>query len=62
MVNNLKDEFKTMLNEYDWMDENSKRAAREKAEFIDVKIGYPEYTYDDQYLNSLYAEVCFHFF
>lgn len=59
MVNNLKDEFKTMLNEYDWMDENSKRAAREKAEFIDVKIGYPEYTYDDQYLNSLYAEYRF---
>jgi hypothetical protein len=30
MVNNLKEEFKIMLNEYDWMDSISKQAALEK--------------------------------
>lgn len=30
MVNNLKEEFKIMLNEYDWMDPISKQSALEK--------------------------------
>ena len=28
-----------------------------KANMIDVKIGYPEYTYNDTYLNTLYKDV-----
>jgi predicted metalloendopeptidase len=57
MVNNLKDEFKIMLNEYDWMDTISKQSALEKAQMMDVKIGYPDFTYDDSYLNKIYSQV-----
>jgi hypothetical protein len=28
-----------------------------KADLIDVKIGYPDYTYNDTYLNNLYKNV-----
>ncbi len=28
-----------------------------KADLIDVKIGYPDYTYNETYLNSIYENV-----
>lgn len=34
MIENIKNEFKIMLNEYDWMDPVSKRAAAEKVTLI----------------------------
>ncbi len=46
-----------MLNEYDWMDTISKQSALEKAQMMDVKIGYPDFTYDDSYLNKIYSQV-----
>lgn len=30
MIENIKNEFKVMLTEYDWMDPNSKKSAAEK--------------------------------
>ena len=53
MIENIRNEFKLMLNELDWMDAKSKKAANEKADFIDVKIGYPDYTFNDTHLNDL---------
>jgi predicted metalloendopeptidase len=57
MIENIRSEFKIMLTEYDWMDTESKKAALEKAESIVLKIGYPDFTYDDYYLNKMYFEV-----
>lgn len=57
MVSNLLTEFKKILAESDWMDSYSKSKATEKAELIDVKIGYAERIYNDTYLNELYTGV-----
>ena len=57
MIENIRSEFKQILNELDWMDDASKRAAEEKADFIDTKIGYPDYTFNDTYMNDIYKEV-----
>ena len=57
MIENIRSEFKQILKELDWMDDASKRAAEEKADFIDTKIGYPDYTFNDTYMNEIYKEV-----
>ena len=57
MIENIRSEFKVILENLDWMDGPSKKAAEEKADAIDVKIGYPSYTYNDTYLNGLYKHV-----
>lgn len=57
MTNNLLNAFKTMLNETDWMDEESKQVAIEKVNFIDTKIGYSDDIHNDTYLNEIYKNV-----
>ena len=57
MIENIRNEFKVMLSSNKWMDEESKTKAREKADFIDVKVGYPDYTYNDAHINDLYKNV-----
>ena len=57
MIENIRKEFKVIVSELKWMDGISKEKAKEKADFIEKKIGYPEFTYNDTYLNLLYKEV-----
>ena len=57
MIENIRQEFKQIVSELDWMDKDSKDKAKEKADFIDPKIGYPEFTYNDTHLNDMYKEV-----
>lgn len=57
MTNNLLSAFKTMLNETDWMDEESKQVAIEKVNYIDTKIGYSDDIYNNTYLNGIYKNV-----
>jgi membrane metallo-endopeptidase-like protein 1 len=57
MIENIRQEFKKIVSELDWMDNASKDKAKEKADFIDPKIGYPEFTYNDTHLNDIYKEV-----
>ena len=40
MIENIRSEFRGMVGELDWMDSGSKTKAQEKADFIDVKIGF----------------------
>ncbi len=54
MVENILNEFKQILKESDWMDEQSKQKAIEKASLIDIKIGYSENIYNDSKLNEQY--------
>jgi len=54
MVANIINEFKFILTNVDWMDNESKVKAMEKANNIDVKMAYPEFTYNDTHLNTLY--------
>ncbi|CAF0711916.1 unnamed protein product [Brachionus calyciflorus] len=56
MIKNIQNEFKIMLNEYDWMDRVSRKAALEKADSIDIKVGFPEFIFNDTYLIEMYQE------
>ena len=57
MIENIRSEFKVIVNELDWMDAESKKAAQDKADYIDPKIGYPDFTYNDTYMDKLYENV-----
>jgi predicted metalloendopeptidase len=59
MILNIQNEFKLNLKKVDWMDAESKKAALDKLDLIDIKIGYPEFTYNDTHLDSLYKDVNF---
>lgn len=57
MIEEIRKEFLAMLDENTWMDNQSKEAAREKANFIDPKVAYPDYTYNNTHLDILYKAV-----
>ena len=59
MIENIRKEFKLIVGELDWMDKASKEKALEKADYIDAKIGYPDFTYNDTHLNEIYKHVGF---
>ncbi|KAK6176886.1 hypothetical protein SNE40_015099 [Patella caerulea] len=54
MIENIRSAFFELLNELDWMDDSTRQLAREKAEYINEKIGYADAILDDVYLNKLY--------
>ncbi|XP_025078019.1 LOW QUALITY PROTEIN: neprilysin-4-like [Pomacea canaliculata] len=54
MIRELKKAFNGLLDELDWMDDNTKKLAREKNEFIDDKIGYPDEVLNTTYLTTFY--------
>lgn len=57
MIEYIRNSFKNILDQNEWMDEISKVKAKQKADAIDPKIGYPEFTYNDTYLNEYYEDV-----
>ena len=56
-ISNLLSEFKLILNENEWMEDESKRRAIEKVHSIDTKIGYSDQILNDTYLDILYENV-----
>jgi len=54
IVNNIREEFKILLDEVEWMDDETKREAKEKAEMIEGKIGYADELLDDSKLVEYY--------
>ncbi len=57
MVDVIRNEFIQILQEADWLDEKSKNLALDKALYIESNIGYPEFIYNDTYMNGLYENV-----
>ncbi|OQR78082.1 endothelin-converting enzyme 1-like [Tropilaelaps mercedesae] len=49
MIHNIREAFNELLEENDWMDKETKRVAREKANSMHEKIGYPD-LFDDEVL------------
>ncbi|XP_052821500.1 neprilysin-1-like [Mya arenaria] len=43
MIENLREAFIELLNENNWMDDQTREVAREKAKAIKERIGYPDY-------------------
>lgn len=54
-------EFKTILKNLTWMDDESKQKAMEKVDFIGTQIGYPDSYDNPEYLDSnlVVRKTCF---
>ena len=50
-------EFRNILNSTDWMDEWSRKAAIDKLDNIDSKIGYSDDILNNTYLDKFYKGV-----
>ncbi|KAJ6647387.1 Neprilysin-2 [Pseudolycoriella hygida] len=57
VVKNIKNEFKIMLKEVNWMDERTMREANEKVASIREEIGFANELLDDRILSDYYAAV-----
>ncbi|RNA08868.1 endothelin-converting enzyme 1-like isoform X1 [Brachionus plicatilis] len=56
MILNIQNEFKNMLKQLDWMDSKSKQLAIDKANNIDIRIGFPEFSYNNTHMEDLYSQ------
>lgn len=54
MVNNIKDDLKSLLIETDWMDEETKKEANIKVDMMTVQIGYAEELLNDTAIDEYY--------
>lgn len=54
MVHYIRNEFIKILNEVDWMDEETKKEAHAKAQAISSYIGYPDELLNDNLIEELY--------
>ncbi|KAK4879930.1 hypothetical protein RN001_008076 [Aquatica leii] len=57
MVSNLHLKLMKMLNEADWMDEETRKKALEKASFVESHVGYPPELMDDKIIDEYYAQL-----
>lgn len=57
LVKEIKNEFKDLLGRIDWMDEQTRQSAIEKADGISDHIGYPDELLDDAILGKTFKEV-----
>ncbi|XP_071109862.1 neprilysin-like isoform X2 [Haliotis cracherodii] len=60
MIHNIRYSFYHVLEAADWMDETTRVVAREKADAIAEKIGYPEFILNDTALDLEYVDVEFY--
>lgn len=54
-------EFKEILDEIDWMDEESRQRAHEKADLVSLNIGYPDYYKNSTYIKNNFNVISFFF-
>ncbi|KAH9518882.1 Membrane metallo-endopeptidase-like 1 [Bulinus truncatus] len=59
MVKGLQNSFDELLEDLDWMDDETKKVAQDKNHFIKSKIGYPEELNNDTYLEEFYSNLTF---
>jgi predicted metalloendopeptidase len=57
MIHNIRKAFNDFLSVNTWMDGVTKNAAKDKADAISEKIGYPEFILNDTALDEKYKEV-----
>ncbi|XP_064642722.1 membrane metallo-endopeptidase-like 1 isoform X4 [Lineus longissimus] len=60
MIHNIRKAFNDFLTVNTWMDNVTKRAAKEKADAISEKIGYPEFILNNTALDEKYEELTFY--
>uniref|UniRef100_A0A3B3HNR1 endothelin-converting enzyme 1 n=1 Tax=Oryzias latipes TaxID=8090 RepID=A0A3B3HNR1_ORYLA len=54
MINEIRSAFKQALDRLSWMDEQTRKAAKEKADSIYDMIGFPEFILDPKELDDVY--------
>lgn len=54
MVENIRDEFISILNDVDWMDEKTRQEAIKKAKALTAHVGYPNELADNNKLEEYY--------
>lgn len=59
MVQDIREEFKKILEQLDWMDDVTKKAALEKAASMSTHIAYPDELLDNKKLEEFYENVRF---
>ncbi|CAD5115614.1 DgyrCDS4569 [Dimorphilus gyrociliatus] len=57
MIGKVRDSFNEILKELDWMDDEARKTAKEKADAIRDSIGYPEFIQNNTALNNYYKSV-----
>lgn len=57
MVENIRASFRSELSEISWMDDRTKEAALEKADFMNRFIGYPDWYANASALQQYYKDV-----
>lgn len=60
MTHELQDTFREILNETNWLDDETKALAESKVNRMSLKIGYPDYILDEEKLNEKYADLEIH--
>lgn len=63
MIHTIREAFNELLAENDWMDDETRAVAKEKADAMNERIGYPQMITDREQLTREYAAVniCFPF-
>ncbi|KAJ8321012.1 hypothetical protein KUTeg_002599 [Tegillarca granosa] len=54
MIEDLRETMKELIDNLDWMNTATKDVAKEKADFIEPRIGYPDEILDDNKINEKY--------
>lgn len=57
MVGYIKEEFKNILKTLDWMEDDTRKSALEKADAVVDHIGYPDELLDDKKLEEVFQSV-----
>lgn len=60
MTKELEEAFKNTLSENTWLDNNTKEYARMKLDYMDLKIGFPDFLLNETELAARYYDVELH--
>lgn len=57
MIHTIREAFNELLEENHWMDDETRAVAKEKANAMNERIGYPELLTNPEELNNEYVQV-----
>lgn len=57
MIHNIRAAFNELLADIHWMDDETRAVAKEKADAMNERIGYPEILTNDEELEKEYSNV-----
>ena len=57
MIHEIRHAFNDLLEENEWMDQETRKVAKDKADSMNERIGYPEYITNNTRLQDEYKNV-----